>query len=386
VCRHEGLDLERAFVEAAAAVALARNGLLDQARRLMAGWSRVPAASLARAYRDLARADVAALEERHGAVLAVARRAVAFFRACGNAPIECYLRLLVAVAAAPADAADALADYRAATHRLQIPQHLRQLRVLEALARRRTCRPGAVWLVERSRSGARTVGALRLLTPPAEALGADLYWDDIQRRLYVRGQGPRRFERETVLESALRALLRAPSFRASLARLHREVWRRPYDPLRHEDKISVTVHRLRSWLARSAPVARDFVRVRTGALALDPRLDVRVLELPGRCRRPATRQMEPAACLLECLSASGPLTRGRLEQHLGFSRAAVGRLLRALVARGLVTPQGSGRARSYAASTARAAGTPCRARARGGRVSPSRPRSRDSRRPICSLV
>jgi hypothetical protein len=293
LCEESELAVERAFVEVELVFASRNAGDLDAARDVISHWSEEPdetpgdggRAGLLEGYRDLARAELA-LEERDGrAALASATRARTYFDRCENVVLACDAQLAICLAHAELGSPTlraALVAYRRLARRTSIAHHLRHVRVLEDAARNR------VALTLRGRDGTRDAPLVRLVRPDAEATSADLYLDTARREVWLAGAGPFPLGEHPVVERVLEELAREGGAGLPMDELFTRVWGGSYHPLRHENKVHVTLHRLRQWLdARGGPAAGHLVQLANGVVGLDEGAEVRVLVRRTRNGRPA---------------------------------------------------------------------------------------------------
>lgn len=302
LCEESGLAVERAFVEVELALVSRDAGDVEGARQIVAGWDAgteptagTPRTGLLAGYRDLARAQLA-LEERDAAsARAAAVRARAYFERCENVVLACDAQLALCLAEAEAEVETArasLATYRREARRTGVPHHVRDARVLEEVLPRAGA-PRAVRLA--TRDGARRAPLVRLVRPGADAVASDLYVDTVRGEVWTSGRGPFVLGEHPVVERMLEVLAMAGPAGLPLDELFTRVWGASYHPLRHENKVHVTLHRLRQWLdARGGPAAGELVVLARGVVCLDPSADVRVLSFEeggGFAGRTASRTL-----------------------------------------------------------------------------------------------
>lgn len=286
VCREHGLGMALAFAEVALAAARARAGDMRGARGIVGSWKASDGdddASALATWRDLARMDLAALEAQPAVAARLARKGLRFAERTRNAMLACAARFALVLHADAAALPSELAAYRALVRRYQVPYHLRRLRTLESLVERDVRSMRDVGVVERTRTGATTrLPLVRIWTPRLEAVGADLYFERDTARVYLSGTGPFAMDDHPVLRDVLGHVLAAPGFCVETPALFRAVWGIPYDPLLHEGKVHVTLHRLRRWLVARERRAAALIDTRGGRVAIAAGADVRTVEItPG---------------------------------------------------------------------------------------------------------
>ena len=301
LCEESDLRVERAFVEVELALASRDAGDLDAAKQLVASWeapdapATAPRVGLLAGYRDLARAQLA-LEARDAtAALAAAERARTYFERCENVVLACDAQLALCLAEAESGAATvraSLATYRRAARRTGVPRHVRDARVLEEVVPR----TGASRVVQlTTRDGVRRAPLVRVVRPGADALASDLYVDTVRREVWASGSGPFVLGEHPVVERTLEVLALAGPSGLPIDALFTAVWGASYHPLRHENKVHVTLHRLRQWLdARGGSAAGQLVVLSGGVVTLDGDADVRVLSFEdagGFAGRTASRTL-----------------------------------------------------------------------------------------------
>jgi hypothetical protein len=383
VCDDHRLGLERAYVEASLAIALARAGDVRAAAAIARRWptpspGREKEQALA-VYRDVARTEIALIDGRYREADAIARRVLAYATANGNAIYACLARSHRAFAATRPQLHARLAEYGRDAAQLQIPFHLRRHLLLARLAE--SDATGAVGASPRDRhvfvrtrslranhktsssrpAGASMTGAiasdhrrpervLRLCLPSAADLGADLYWDAVQGVLYLSGDGPFTLAEHPILRRALETILGSPAFAIPLSDLFEAVWSMDYRPLVHEVKIHVALHRLRALLAGWHAGGDRLIVVRDGIVRIADDCRACVVELA-----PAHATEAPASSLFDRvaahLAATGEATPVELAARIGASRSALVVALRSLVLERRVVRIGRGRATRYRAAT-----------------------------------
>jgi hypothetical protein len=336
--------MQRVNVEVPLAATLARNGEIELARALIASWA-PPSSDYVPldAGRDMARAECELLAGAWDEAERTARRSCVLFDSSDMLLYACHARFLIALAAPPSRFAAALDHYRRTVQRARMPVHRARLQLLERLAARgmRSVREQTTQL--RSRFESRTVSIAESLIPRASVLAADIYWDRIQHALWVGGKGPLSLDEHPVLERMLEQIVDAREYTLSLDALFERVWHAPYHPLVHENKLHVTIHRLRGWLDEHSPGLGRAIVVRDGAISIAEHTSVIVLDEPPALaadRRPYRER------LLDCLAAA-PQSAQELERRLGISRTTLHGVTRELIAEGAIECSGRGRALRY---------------------------------------
>jgi hypothetical protein len=304
------------------------------------------------AFRDVARLELATLADTPAAAESAGRRALWFWENTRHTVMTNFVRLRMVLAADAGSFAEAMAEYRQLVRRCPIVHYCRRLAVLDQFVSLGYGSAREVRLVERSRHGAETLPLARVWAPPVTATGADLFWNRIAGTLHMRGQGPFSLAERPVLRRTLETLLERPQFEVTVPELFDAVWGGPYDPIRHEGKIHVTLHRLRKWLDECAPGGAQLLGVGEGTIAIAPDLDVRVLEPSPRDAAAGVTGEMPATVrgrVLQCIRTSdAPLAPRDLQRKLGVSRSALNAALRALMAARSIERLGQGRSVRYA--------------------------------------
>lgn len=351
LCVEHELAMQRVAVEVTLPCAFAHNANVAAARAVMKRWS-VPAGDYVPldAGHDLARAEIELVAGRWDESEAAARRALEFFEAADLAFHACMAASFVAIAAPRSRFLRALEEFRRLVHRVSVPVYRERFRLLERLAARgmRAVRDAAV--TERSRYGRRAVSFVHVLFPRAESIAADLYWDRIQQRVWLRGQGPYSLDDHPMLARMLEAIVAADELSIPLATLFEAVWRVPYNPLIHENKAHVTIHRLRAWLERHDRTMDRTIIVRDGIVSIAEHVEVVVLEPPTSLDDPADAQPSTIDRVTACLDEESPLTARELQQRLGISRSALNNATRQLLQAGRIYCLGRGRALVYSSA------------------------------------
>jgi hypothetical protein len=343
LCIEHGLGMQRVAVEVTLPCAYAHNAELAAAQTAMKRWGEsggeyVPLD----AGRDLARAEIELIAGHWDEAERAARRALELFRTADIAIYACMASSIIAMAAPRSRFQRALEDYRRIAHSISAPYYRARYQLLERLAARGFRSVRDVSLVERTRFARRPVSFVHVLFPRADAVAADLYWDRVQRRVWLGGRGPFTLDEHPILARVLETIVAADGFALPLASLFEAVWQMPYNPLVHENKAHVTLHRLRAWLGDERLIV-----VRDGIVSIAEDVDIVVLEpvagvadLPPAA--PPTRDR-----VLALLAEDSPLSAAELEQRLGVSRTALNNATRALLDERRIACTGQGRARRY---------------------------------------
>ena len=347
VCEDHDLDIERAHVEANLVVAMARSGDLRGGARIAKKWPAGGGGERAlAAYRDVARMELAVLEGRYPETEAAARRVLDFCARTDNAIYACHVAFYRCLAASPAQLAARLGEYGGLAARLQVPVHLRRHRLLVQLAAAGLA-PRARKLVVRTRDGRRVEPVMRLFFPAVTEIAADLCWDRVHGTLHLGGDGPFSLAAHPVLRRVLETILAAPDLAIPLAALFETVWEMPYNPIVHEGKVHVALHRLRALLAGFHAGADRLLVVQAGVVRVADDRAACVIELPDAAAPPPGALADRVLAHLEAVAFAAPR---ELERRLGVSRSALGLALRALLADGRVVRDGASRSLVYSAS------------------------------------
>ena len=106
---------------------------------------------------------------------------------------------------------------------------------------------------------------------------ADLIFDARTGILLARGKGEIRFEGQFILRDLLRVFLGEPGRTFTKEELVRSVWRETYDPKIHDNKIYVTIKRLRKLLEPETDKSDYILRAKNGYF-LNPKTRVLISE------------------------------------------------------------------------------------------------------------
>jgi len=350
ICVEHDLETARTYLEPGLAGAHVHCDEVDVAREIIARWAPAEQTGVSplEGFRDMMRVDLALLEQDADAARAIAQRYRLFGEAMNVVPVTCEARFYVVLTAPADELPQDLAAYRQATYRHQMRRHQRRLFVLEQVAAAGGPPPSRAMLSVRAPDGGRRAPLARLWTPPLEWLSADLLVDRVQGHLMLRGRGPHALDEHPVLHRVLDALLASPSLSRPLEALFEQVWGGSYDPLIHENKVHVALHRLRRWLGERGPGADRLLTVRDGEVGFARRARILGVELPDpapTAARPGGESVRER--VLQCLSGGETLTPRELESRLGVSRSSLHQAMRQLLAAGEVERIGRSRATRY---------------------------------------
>jgi hypothetical protein len=281
LCAEHALGMQRVAVEVTLPCAFAHNADLAAARAVMKRWT-APAIDYTPldAGRDLSRAEIELIAGRWDESEKAARRALAFFEAADLAFHSCMAAMFIALSAPRPRFARALAELRRSVHRVSVPFYRERYQLLERLAARGLLSVRDAVFIERTRFDRQPTTFAHVLFPRAESIAADLYWDRVQERVWLHGRGPYSLVDHPILARMLEAIVAADELAIPLASLFEAVWHVPYQPLIHENKAHVTLHRLRAWLDSHHKGMGRAVLVRDGVVSIASDIDVVVLESP----------------------------------------------------------------------------------------------------------
>jgi len=285
LCDEAGLHVERAFVDVELGFASLRGGDEQRALNIVSSFPRPGASAegLLDAYRDLLRLEVALHRGEQSVARDAAMRAGVYYERTGNAVLACDALFGACLAEAWSHQADnALSAYRRAVHRSPTAGHQAKLRVLDGLGAALFDADARLHASRVSTSASAPAYAVHLFRPALEARHADLYLDDIRKQVWLSGRGPFRFGEHPVVELTLVTLLAAGADGLSVGDLFTAVWGGEFHPVRHENKVHVTLHRLRHWLGSRRPGAEEFVVLSSGRVRIAGGVDARVLRLVRR--------------------------------------------------------------------------------------------------------
>lgn len=106
--------------------------------------------------------------------------------------------------------------------------------------------------------------ALGSLGRPAQTPAADLVFETQTGILIEKNKGEIRFDGQFILRDLLRAFLENPGKVFTKEELVRDVWREAYDPRIHDNKIYVTIKRLRGLLETETGTTDYILRAKNG--------------------------------------------------------------------------------------------------------------------------
>ena len=343
-----GLSAVKVFVEPALAGALLHNGEQDEASRLIEAWPSPDASapSPLQALHDMVRVDQQLLSQRFDEVWETAGRYLGFAETMANVPMVAEARFYRVMSAPAANFEEELSAYRRVAYRHQLRRHLARMKVLDGRVRRgaQEVRTARVEVASGHRRGAEPLA--RLWNPRMEWVNADLYVDRVHGHLHLSGEGPFRLARRQILQRMLDAILGGDELAVRVDELFGRVWGGTYDPLVHEGRIHVNMHRLRRWFEDCRTGGETLIAVQDGVVMLAPEVEVYTLDLPDG----ETSGVEVTSVyerLVQCLPRARTLSPGQLQQMLGVSRSQINRTLRVLRAEGRIERTGAGRSTRY---------------------------------------
>ncbi len=343
-----GLSAARAFVEPALAGALLHNGEHEQAHRIIDEWPD-PAgagASPLQVLHDMVLVDEQLLAGRFDEAWDAAGRYLRFGEAMDNVTLIAEARFYRVVSAPASGFEDELTAYRRVAYRHQLRRHLARLKVLDRWVRRGVREVRTAHVEVSSRHRVRAESLARLWMPELEWVSADLFVDRVHGRIHLSGEGPFHLARRRVLQRLLDAILASDELAIRVDELFEQVWGGTYDPLVHEGRIHVNVHRLRRWLEDCRIGGEALIAVQDGVVMLAPEVEVYTLDLPDGVA-PGVEETSLYERLVQCLPRDRTLSPGRLQQMLGVSRSQINRTLRVARAEGRIERTGAGRSTRY---------------------------------------
>ena len=346
------LQLEEKYGEAELAVAYAHDGRVEDAAWLLDRWGKPRrATSPVDAYRELARACVASLSGDSGAAWRAALHVVDYAQRTGNAITEMQGRFYAALSAPQSKVGDAFTEYRRMVRLLPSVRQIPRCQVIARASGQGERSLRGCELRETQRGRTRTLPVARLWMPDRESLSADVYYDRVQRRLHLRGEGPFDLPVDAQVSRIIDVLLTAEGFSLEQERLVEQMWPGEYHRLRDASKLHVSLHRLRGWLDARLAGSRSMLRVRDRSIEIDPRLEVRVVDLPTAALTRASDAPDLTRLerrTLDLVEICGPVATADLMRHLDVSRSTLATMLGPLVKRELLRRAGRGRATTYA--------------------------------------
>jgi len=291
--RAAAMPLAQAYAEAELATVLARAGAIVDARRIIDAWPEAHAPGFLLAYRRLARAEAALIEGEPHSAGRDAAAAAACFAEVGHAPLQAEAAFLALLGAEPGRCRIALEELRKAVRRSPAARHQRRMAVLDAVCAHGYQSLDDVVLVERTRYTEIELPLFRAWVPRPTAVESGLFWNRVRNTFYVLGTGPHRLDKQPVMKKVLEAILSSPTFSLSLPELFERVWGVSYQPVRHENKVNVTLHRLRRWLQQHVAGDPQLLVTTSGSVSVPAEVEVCVLGL--RSDRPQVEETETSA-------------------------------------------------------------------------------------------
>ncbi len=125
----------------------------------------------------------------------------------------------------------------------------------------------------------------RLIDDGLKSLGAqkahdvDLKFDTRTGVLHERVKGEIRFEGQFVLRDLLHLFMRSPGVVFSKSDIVDAVWKEQYSPQVHDNKIYVTIKRLRKLLEAEGR-SKDYILRAKGGYLLSPKVTIQILDVP----------------------------------------------------------------------------------------------------------
>ncbi len=344
-----GLNAATVFVQPALAGAYLHNGEMRQARKIMGSW---PApgdgdGSPLQALHDMVRIDAQLLQERYDEAWDTARRYLRFGASMQNVTLMAEGRFYCVLSAPAERFHEELQAYRRLAYRHQLRRHLERLKVLEVWVDGGASEVRSARVKVTIRGQSRTYPAIRLWLPDMEWVGSVLFVDRIHGCIHIGGGGPHTLTRRRVLQRMLDAILDSEDHTLPIEDLFARLWSEPFDPVAHEGRIHVNVHRLRRWFEEHGG-GGSLIEVFDGWIGLSEDISVCVLEMDGAGtpELPATPLHER---IVQCLPTQGTRSPAELQQLLGVSRSQINRNLRHLLSRGRIERHGAGRTTRYSA-------------------------------------
>lgn len=340
-------SIQRCYAEADLAYAYAALGRTHDADEIQARWHDEGPASPIQTYRDLSRTAAALFKGRFDEVFRLASSISKTAERSGNLSVVAHARFWEVLSAPPQAFAKSFAAFRSAVAALQSVLYGSRLRIMDAASSNGTFPLRHRAVVMRTERGPRRLPFATLWAPDAEAQAADLFYDSIQRRLYIRGAGPIEVDANSLQFRALEVLFGAPNFTVDVDEFYEAVWGQSFHRLRHSTKLHVAVHRLRGMLHTDGAGPSDWIRVRGGRVGLAPELNVCVLEYESA--ETTAPETDVSGRVVHLLSATGPLAAPQIGEEIGLGRTATRSLLARLVSTGEIERTGAARATRYTA-------------------------------------
>lgn len=337
------LAVAREGIETTLVVALAGAGDFAAARAIVEEWPpapHAPAESTVEGYRNLARMDLALLEGEYDAAFHHGERAAAYTEAAGHVVLGAHVAMGRLWAAPASEEAALLARARRVIRPLRIERFRERLAVTETLREQSGLAVRELRVPARGPRAEVSLSLPRLFSPPLELVSADVYLDRVRGLAWVRSRGPVRLGDPPVVHRALDALVDAGE-PLDFEALYQRVWGTPWEPLAHEGKLHVTLHRLRRWLDGVREGSGALVRVKDGLVSLEG-------EDTWATASGAVRPVDPLdERVLQLLAHHDALASSAIADHLRVSRSSAVRALRRLVDEGRVDRLGQGPATRY---------------------------------------
>lgn len=344
-----GLTAATMFVQPALAGAYLHNGEMEQSRQIMETWPEPGdgAGSPLQALHDMVRVDAQLIEERHQDAWNTSRRYLRFGESMQNVPLMAEGRFYCVLSAPESRFREELGAYRRLAYRHQLKRHLQRLNVLERwVARGATeVRSARVQITRLGKT--RTVPAIRLWLPDMEWVAAVLFVDRVHGRMHIGGSGPYTLARRRVLQRMLDTILDSEDHTVRVEDLFARLWDEPFDPVAHEGRIHVNVHRLRRWFSDSGGEG-SLIEVFDGWIGLGEDVSVCVMDMDGE--GVGGVQVPPLhERIVQCLPRKGTRSPAQIQRLLGGSRSQINRNLRRLIGEGRIERHGAGRSTRYCA-------------------------------------
>lgn len=343
IARGGGLTVEALFEQARLAATYAHAGNMEMAHDLMRSWGEFSETSQVDAVRALARAEIAVLEQDWDIAEYATQFLTNYHRR--NPMFRMHALFLSVLAADENTFSERLTRFAETVTQHPNRRMLRRLADLERLSQAglKDPRKARVLFITRTR---RTYQPLARVWFPIAVQKGGIFIDCVRKLLFIRGRGPfdphvcpKRFD-------LLITLLKTPGMRMPIANAFQLVWEMPYDARRHENKVHVTVHRLRKQLEDLAGEAVNSIRVRDGYLEIAPELDAFILDFPSDY---ATRVPEQTLeeQILMTLTGGVIMAPRELEALIDVHRSTLQTAIRNLIDAGQVEKVGKGRATAY---------------------------------------
>ncbi len=291
--RAAAMPLAVAYAEAELATVLARAGTIADERRIIETWPEAHAGAFLLAYRRLAPAEAALIEGDPHSAGRDAAAAAACFADVGHAPLHAEAAFLALLGSEPGRCRAALEELRKAVRRSPAARHQRRMAVLDAVCAHGYDSLDEVVLIERTRYTSTELPLFRAWVPRPTAVESGLFWNRVRNTFYVLGTGPHRLDKQPVMKKVLEAILSSPNFSIALPELFERVWGVSYQPFRHENKVNVSLHRLRRWLQQQVAGEPQLLITASGAVSVPPEVEVCVLGL--RTDRPQIAETDGRA-------------------------------------------------------------------------------------------